>query len=200
MEARTPTVRVSYFWAMAMRYTRAAEPTDTNFISLVNLKNYLRIDTSDDDTVLAQLLTSARQACEEYTGRLLGSGTVTYYMDGFEDSSFIAGPVTAISSVTYYDIDNVLQTLSTSRWYADLVSSPQRIAFDAPPAVFLERYGQVIITTTAGHSTVPGPILQAMRMLSAHFYDNRQAVVTGTIATEMPLAVHALLSPYRVYA
>ena len=77
MEARTPTVRVSYFWAMAMRYTRAAEPTDTNFISLANLKNYLRIDTSDDDTVLAQLLTSARQACEEYTGRLLGSGTVT---------------------------------------------------------------------------------------------------------------------------
>jgi uncharacterized phiE125 gp8 family phage protein len=183
-----------------MRYTRASEPTDTNFISLVNLKNYLRIDTSDDDTVLAQLLTSARQACEEYTGRLLGSGTVTYYMDSFEDSSFISGPVTAISSVTYYDIDNVLQTLSTSRWYADLVSSPQRIAFDAPPAVFLERYGQVIIATTAGHSTVPGPILQAMRMLAAHFYDNRQAVVTGTIAIEMPLAVHALLSPYRVYA
>jgi uncharacterized phiE125 gp8 family phage protein len=183
-----------------MRYTRAAEPTDTNFISLTNLKNYLRIDTNDDDTVLGHLLTSARQACEEYTGRLFGSGSVTFYLDSFEDSSFIAGPVTAISSVTYYDVDNVLQTLSTARWYADLVSYPQRIAFDAPPAVYLERFGQVIIATTAGHSTVPGPVLQAMRMLAAHFYDNRQAVITGTIATEMPLAVHALLAPYRVYA
>ncbi len=183
-----------------MRYSRAAEPTDTNFISLTNLKNYLRIDGNDDDTTLGFLLTSARQACEEYTGRLFGSGTVTFYMDSFEDNQFPAGPVTAISSVQFYDVDNVLQTLSTARWYADLVGSPQRIAFDAPPAVYLERYNQVIINTTAGHSTVPGPILQAMRLLCGHYYENRQQVITGTIVSELPMGVQALLSTYRVYA
>jgi uncharacterized phiE125 gp8 family phage protein len=82
-----------------MRYQRAAEPTDTNFITLTNLKNYLRVDGADDDTTLGFLLTSARQACEEYTGRLFGSGTVTYYMDSFVDSPFPAGPVTAITVV-----------------------------------------------------------------------------------------------------
>lgn len=183
-----------------MRYQRAAEPTDTNFISLSNLKNYLRVDGADDDTTLGFLLTSARQACEEYTGRLFGSGTVTYYLDSFVDSPFPAGPVTAISSVQYYDIDNVLQTLSTARWYADLVGTPQRIAFDAPPAVYLDRYNQVIINATAGHSTVPGPILQAIRILAGHFYENRQAVLVGTISSELPIGVHALLAPYRVYA
>ena len=183
-----------------MRYQRAAEPTDTSFISLSNLKNYLRIDTADDDTTLGFLLTSARATCEEYTGRLFGSGTVTYYMDGFIDSVFPAGPVTAISSVQFYDVDNVLQTLSTARWYADLVGTPQRIAFDAPPAVYLERYNQVIINATAGHSTVPAPVLQAIRIMVGHFYENRQAVLVGNIVNELPMGVQALLSPYRVYA
>jgi hypothetical protein len=42
--------------------------------------------------------------------------------------------------------------------------------------------------------------LQAIRILAGHFYENRQAVLVGTIATELPIGVHALLAPYRVYA
>ncbi|WP_016854785.1 head-tail connector protein [Halomonas smyrnensis] len=37
----------------------------------------------------------------------------------------------------------------------------------------------------------------AMLLLIGHWYENREAVALGTIATELPMAVQALISPYR---
>lgn len=42
----------------------------------------------------------------------------------------------------------------------------------------------------------PG-IWQAMLLLIGHYYSNRESVVTGTIATELPLGVEALLYRHR---
>jgi hypothetical protein len=39
-----------------------------------------------------------------------------------------------------------------------------------------------------------------MRLLCGHYYENRQQVLTGTIVSELPMGVQALLSTYRVYA
>ncbi|MCJ8139569.1 head-tail connector protein [Falsirhodobacter halotolerans] len=40
-------------------------------------------------------------------------------------------------------------------------------------------------------------VAQAVKMLVGHWYANREAVVTGTIATALPFAVNALLGPIR---
>ncbi|MBW5800068.1 head-tail connector protein [Halomonas elongata] len=37
----------------------------------------------------------------------------------------------------------------------------------------------------------------AMLLLIGHWYENREAVVMGTIATQVPMAVEALIAPYR---
>lgn len=39
----------------------------------------------------------------------------------------------------------------------------------------------------------------AMLLLVGHWYENREAVALGTIATDLPMAVEALISPYRYY-
>ena len=39
----------------------------------------------------------------------------------------------------------------------------------------------------------------AMLLMIGHWYANREAVVIGTITSEVPLAVNALLQPYRIY-
>ncbi len=44
---------------------------------------------------------------------------------------------------------------------------------------------------------VPKRMAQAMLMLVAHWFANREAVVTGTITTQVPLAVEALLFTCR---
>jgi hypothetical protein len=37
---------------------------------------------------------------------------------------------------------------------------------------------------------------QAVLMLVAHWYENREAIVVGTISSEVSLGVNQLLSPY----
>ncbi|WP_322990890.1 head-tail connector protein, partial [Hoeflea sp.] len=46
-------------------------------------------------------------------------------------------------------------------------------------------------------STVPAAIKTAILLLIGNWYENRESVVTGTIASELPLAVDALIAPYR---
>jgi len=36
-------------------------------------------------------------------------------------------------------------------------------------------------------------------LLVGHWYSNREAVNIGNITSEVPLAVEALLQPYRIY-
>jgi hypothetical protein len=45
---------------------------------------------------------------------------------------------------------------------------------------------------------VPQPIITAMKLLLAHWYENREAVIIGTIQTELGMAVESLLLPYRL--
>lgn len=44
---------------------------------------------------------------------------------------------------------------------------------------------------------VPARMIQAALMLVAHWFANREAVVTGTITTQVPLAVESLLFTCR---
>ena len=44
---------------------------------------------------------------------------------------------------------------------------------------------------------VPDGILQGMLLMIGHLYENRQAVITGTIATELPMTTRSLWMPFR---
>jgi uncharacterized phiE125 gp8 family phage protein len=48
-------------------------------------------------------------------------------------------------------------------------------------------------------ANVPEPIRFAILLLVAHWYRNREAVVIGQSAVNLPFAVDALLQPYRIY-
>jgi uncharacterized phiE125 gp8 family phage protein len=48
---------------------------------------------------------------------------------------------------------------------------------------------------------VPEPLRQAIRLLAAHWYENRGVVALGqTSAVTLPVSVPALLAPYRMVA
>ncbi|WP_369463461.1 head-tail connector protein [Citrobacter braakii] len=56
-----------------------------------------------------------------------------------------------------------------------------------------------------GYADDPAPILlnddvkAAMLLLIGHWYANRESVVIGETVSQVPLAVEALLQPYRIY-
>lgn len=47
-------------------------------------------------------------------------------------------------------------------------------------------------------TNVPGPIKAAIKLMTGTLYQNREQVIIGQTAIEMPWAAEALLWPYRI--
>lgn len=176
-------------------------PTDLP-ITLEEAKLHLRVSHDEEDGLIENLIRAATQHVDGWTGilgRAVTPQTWRQDFDGWRCLRLLLNPVREIESVTYHDSDGDQQTLDPSAYalradgggaYVDLAPG------QSWPAV-ASRVDAISVTYEAGYDEAPEPIRQAMLLLMGHWYDNRQGVVTGTIATEVPLAVDALLSPYR---
>ncbi|GJE00904.1 head-tail connector protein [Methylobacterium isbiliense] len=70
---------------------------------------------------------------------------------------------------------------------------------------YLDELIEVAETWVAGftggmRSNMEPPLRQAVRMLAAHLYENREASLVGVTATELPIGVMDLLMPFRCWA
>jgi len=187
---------------MQVDITGAAVDQDT-IITVADLKTQLRVTHSLEDTLIGAMRSAAISWVEEHCNIKLGSYTARGYLPGFYNSRIPIGPVTAVSEVKYQvtedtDYDTDLSTLDAGLWFTDLISQPSRIAFRDVPSVYEYSLNPVVVTFTAGYSTIPAPVLQAIRLLVAHMYENRQEEVIGTITTRLKFGLEALLNPFRI--
>ena len=179
-------------------------PTST-VISLAEAKAFLRIDSDydDDNTYITSLINVATRVVEEFTRRRLVTQTFNIFYDEFPPYIDLqVGEVASVTHVKYYDTSNVQQTLGASNFDVDTKIRPGRIyesengdfpdTFERPNAVEVE------FVVGGAASDVPEPIKMAMYLIIGRYYENRQDVVTGTIASELPLMVDHLLTPYRL--
>lgn len=190
-----------YFYAMQVEITGAAVDQDT-IITVADLKAHMRVTHTQEDTYISALRSAAISWVEEHCNIKLGSYTARGYLAGFYNSYIPIGPVTAISEVKYQTTSDKtysnLDTLAAGLWFTDEISKPARIAFRDYPNVYEYALTPVVVTFTAGYTTMPDPVLQAIRLLVAHMYENRQEEVVGTITTRLKFGLEALLNPFRV--
>jgi uncharacterized phiE125 gp8 family phage protein len=160
------------------------------------------IDDDSQDMLLAGYISAARAHIEKMTGKLLVKREVTQTFDCFGLALDLwHGPIDeeAGIAVSYTDADGNAQD------YEDAVLQASRCRlFPArdgwwPP---LGRHGTVTVTYTAGYEdpAVDAPELQqAVLMLVAHWFQNREATVAGSAAAavELPLGVAELCASYR---
>lgn len=163
---------------------------------LSKVKEYLRVTGTDQDAVISQLINSAVDIIEHETWIVLHSRSFTMYMDDFTmltngrlaPSALIAKyPVTAISSVKYYDTSNSLQTMSASDYSTDIQSNLTRIYFENTYNVYNDRFNAVEIAFTAGYADwhdIPDQYVQCLLALVHELYDGRQEE-TITIADRL---------------
>jgi len=177
----------------------------TTAISLAEAKAFLRVDSDydDDDAYITSLIGVATNVVEQFTRRRLITQTYNIYYDEFPPYMDLqVGNVASVTHVKYYDTDNTLQTLDTSEYDVDIRVKPGRI-YQAEDGNFpntYERANSVEVEFVVGSaaSDVEDAIKQAMFIVIGRYYENRQDVVTGTIASELPLMVDHLLTPYRL--
>jgi uncharacterized phiE125 gp8 family phage protein len=186
----------------------------TEPLSLDAAKEHLRVvDFADDDDYITGLITHARHTVEKATRRALWTGqTWQAGYQNFGGFSTVRGrlsvpkpPLAAVSSVQYYDDDNQLRTVSSSEYVVDDSGSDRAIiGFTSDfslPTLSCDYAAPVRVIFTAGYAdeeALPGGLLHAIKILLAHFYENRMPVGINVNLTEMPLSFRYLLNQYTV--
>ena len=181
-----------------MNLTQTIAPL-TEPLSLVDVKNFMHILETDEDSLITSMIVAAREYAENYTNRQLLSATFELITDRFVQCMTIPKtPVISISKVEYMDELGVYQTLSTSDYYSYKEYGATKLYFDAIPSVKDDKRA-VKITFTAGYTTVPSSIISFMKVLVSTMYENREQYVIGvsveTLANPMILK---MLDMYRV--
>jgi len=175
-------------------------------ITLAEARQHLNISEADgDDDYVTALIMVARQACEDQTNLSLLTQTRRGFAERFDSvMSLSRSPVQSVSSVNYYDTDNVLQTVSTDDYFFVNGGAHGRIGFVDDysfPDVY-KRPDAVQVEYVAGFgdaaSDVPSPIRHAMLLLIGTWYAQRESISAEELR-EVPNAVQFLLSPHRVF-
>ena len=130
---------------------------------------------------------------------------VTQYSDNWaEFYTLYKSPVSAITHVKYYDSDDSQQTLASSNYILDGTSKPARIGISVTGSLpnLADRINAVEVKYTVGYGNastdVPDGIKQAVLLTLGNWYENRQTVITGRTATELPLSSQYLLDQYKI--
>lgn len=176
-----------------------------------------RVDHTDDDDLIKSLITAARSHLDGQGGilnRALVYQTYDLLLDCFEPCIEIPlPPLVEIVEIEYSDADGNTQMLASSGYQVIAGGLFQSKLIPAADASWPETQGKpqaVRIRFTCGYAdgdvspvdltSIPQPIRTAMLIMIAHWYENREATVIGETVFQLPLAVDALLAPWRVPA
>lgn len=175
--------------------------------TLAELKSYLWIIDSSQDTILTIFLDSADDFVKSYIGREIESATYTEYFDGDGQREILMKnyPVTTLTS-----FDENTGTLQTPVWTAK-----DPTTFKLSPNIaklFLTFYKtrgfqNFKVVYVAGYETIPGDIKLATLKLAAWYYNRRTSdgikkewVAGDSVeydTTEIPSDVFIILNNYR---
>lgn len=191
-------------------------------VSVAEAKAHCRVDGTAEDAWFGVTVAAAVRMCEELSDRAFVTQRWKLALDGFppagdaaecccedpdRDGLTSAGAITlpraratSIVSVQYYDTAGVLQTLSASVYQLDDLAEPGQVK-PAPgqawPATQAGRYNAVQVTYACGYGTaadVDPRAKQAILFLVNHWYENRGAVLVGSISKEIEQTLQAVLA------
>lgn len=174
-------------------------------ISLTEAKSHLRIDTTDDDTLITSLIVAAREYAQGFQNRAFVTQTYELWLDAWPEYIQIPRPpLQSITSIKYYGTDNIEYTMAPADYFADSKSEPGRVVLaygKSWPSTTLRPANGIVVTFVAGYgaaASVPQQVKQAMLLLVSWWYENREAATTGKVSKEIEFAVHALLWMDRI--
>lgn len=175
-------------------------------VSLADAKHFLRVEHDDDDDLIAALIAAARVHVEAQTRRALIEQTWRLVRDVWPASGrlpILPAPLIAVTAIRVFDADGAPHVLEGGDFVIDTVSAPAMLAFarGAPRAPGKLAAG-IEIDIAAGYGAapedVPEPLRQAIRMLVAHWYENRGVIAASGEVASMPASVSSLIAPFRV--
>lgn len=170
-------------------------------LTLKEAKEHLRVDFDKEDVHITKLIASAREAFERDTGRQLLTATYDGFLDRFpmfdvERIEIARPPLLSVTTVNYIDTSGVSQTWADTEYTEEAYVGPFAQRGEIYPSSD-ETYpderrirNAVTIRFDAGYgpaaSDIPLEIKEALLGWIGYRYNNREMVITGVNATEMP--------------
>lgn len=178
---------------------RVVTPPAEELIDLATAKLHLRIDGPDEDLLVGSLITAARLTVERQCWRQLASATLRFSCDAFPDGPIYLPrpPLQSVTTINYTDSSGTQRELNSSEYHVDAESEPGRIVAKSGWPATANQPGCVSIDYVAGMASLPEDLQAAILLIVGHLYANREAVVAGQTANELPLGVNALLAFHR---
>jgi uncharacterized phiE125 gp8 family phage protein len=170
--------------------------------TVAELKSFLRVEHGDDDGIIAALIAAARGHVEALTRRALLTQDWRFVLDAWPADGRLSlrmGPLHSVIAARVYDHANNAASIDVETFVVDTAAGVIASPHWALPAPGRSTAG-IELDAQLGYGTeaadVPDPLRHAIRMLVAHWYENRGLVAAG--AAVLPAGVDALIAPYRV--
>lgn len=176
-------------------------------ITLSEMKEYARVLYDAEDQLLVELIKSAREWCEDFTGIafITQQRQASYsVMPNKRELSLSRGPLQSVTQIQIFNRNAQATDFDVDNIYVDTASVPGRIVLHDnvvwPP---MQRAANgMVIDYVAGYgnagSDVPAPIRLAIKQLVLHWFENRELCADGAAANRAPMTVEVLLQNYRV--
>lgn len=193
-----------------MNLTLITAPTSEP-VSIVDVEGQVRLSLIDEEPTVETMISSAREVAEGITNRALITQVWELKLDAFPVGRvpiyLPMPPLQSIQTIKYFDVNQVEQTLSASKYRVVAETSP-----NANKGYVLPVYGEswpialndlsvVTIRFTCGYTTVPKAICQWILINVANAYENRETVGTAYRDVKFDLndvIADGLLAKYRI--
>ena len=195
---------------------KVTTPPASEPLTLAEAKAHLKVDFTDDDTLITSLIAAARDYAEQLTGRALLTQTITQTLDAFPIITFrnpygairlFKSPLQTLKTVKYYDTDNALTILYNNTAPPPIIPDTLIVNTIAEPAAIYPavettypditaRPDAIELVYVAGWtsaSLVPPAIRQAMLLMIGEMYERRENFVK-----QLPTAAEHLLRMWSV--
>jgi uncharacterized phiE125 gp8 family phage protein len=186
-------------------------PATNPALTTAEAKAHLRVDSSDEDTLIDSLVAAATRHLLRTHGLVLTSEiwdfTPTdlegYELDGFssgtEDIRVPLHPLQSVTSVTYVDEDGDSQTFDAANYIVVPGAVPGRIrlGYDKEWPDARSQPNAVVVRAVFGYgdegTDVPENLRHAIRLLIGHWFENRESVVVGATPKALEQSVGMLI-------
>jgi uncharacterized phiE125 gp8 family phage protein len=170
-------------------------------VPIADIRDWLKIDASEEDATLATLVATARAALERHVRRAFVSQTWRFiYASTAADGAMRLplAPLLSLVELRVYDGAGVITSAPPQAIELDL--DLERPAVRLIDADLRGKAARIEIDATMGYGAaaadVPTPLRQAIRMLVAAWHARRGDAGPGDGAL-LPESVAALVAPYR---
>lgn len=148
--------------------------TGSEPITATEVKSWLKVDFTDDDTLIAMLITSVRESLEKFTGLALIAKTVEYFNEEIESEILL--PYPAHTAITEVKINGVISTSYVKTGLNQFIVFPNQVQ----STMAIADAGIKITYTCTG--TCPTALKTAMLKEIDEQYRNRGNTFEGSIS------------------